>query len=68
MTGTMTLGKNKLNKIVSGGQTGADQAALDAAIKYGFSPWRLGSQRPKDREWHASVKLSFERDEVGQIS
>ena len=25
-----------LKKIISGGQTGADQAALDAAIEYGF--------------------------------
>jgi len=25
-----------LEKIISGGQTGADQAGLDAAIEYGF--------------------------------
>ena len=25
-----------IEKIISGGQTGADQAALDAAIKYNF--------------------------------
>jgi len=36
-----------IKKIISGGQTGADQAALDAAIKYNFS---YGGWIPKGRK------------------
>jgi len=36
-----------IKKIISGGQTGADQAALDAAIKYNFPH---GGWIPKDRK------------------
>lgn len=38
--------KIRLNKIVSGGQTGADRAGLDAAIKAGFT---VGGYCPKGR-------------------
>ncbi len=39
-----------LKKIISGGQTGADQAALDAAIKYGFphGGWIPKGRRAED--------------------
>jgi hypothetical protein len=40
-----------IRKIISGGQTGADQAALDAAIKYNFPH---GGWIPKDRRWKTS--------------
>ena len=35
-----------IRKIISGGQTGADQGALDAAIEYGFP---YGGWLPKGR-------------------
>ena len=38
--------QNKLNKIISGGQTGADRAALDWAIDHGFE---YGGFIPKGR-------------------
>ena len=40
-------GRIMIKKIISGGQTGADQAALDAAIKYNFPH---GGWIPKGRK------------------
>lgn len=40
------IGKYTLNKVISGGQTGVDRAALDAAITYGISH---GGYCPKGR-------------------
>lgn len=37
---------NRVRKIISGGQTGADRAALDFAIKHGIE---IGGYVPKDR-------------------
>lgn len=39
-----------LEKIISGGQTGADQAALDVAVKYNFA---YGGWIPKGRKTEA---------------
>ena len=33
-----------IKKIISGGQTGADRAALDVAIKMGYREWWLDTQ------------------------
>ena len=41
-----------IKKIISGGQTGADQGALDAAIKYGFP---YGGWIPKGRKTEAGL-------------
>ena len=38
---------NSLQKLISGGQTGADRAALDVAIRYGFPH---GGWCPKGRK------------------
>ena len=41
-----------IKKIVSGGQTGADQAALDVAIRYGIAH---GGWVPKGRKTEAGT-------------
>ena len=48
-----------LKKIISGGQTGADQAALDAAIKYSFSHggWITKGRKTEDGRLPDNYKL-----------
>jgi hypothetical protein len=58
----------RITKIISGGQTGADQAALDVAIDKGYSPWWLGTKREIDRGRHASRKIPAQRNGNGQLS
>jgi hypothetical protein len=48
-------GRIMIKKIISGGQTGADQVALDAALKYNFPH---GGWVPKDRK--NGVKSAFD--------
>ena len=48
-----------LKKIISGGQTGADQAALDAAIKYNFphGGWITKGRKTEDGRLPDNYKL-----------
>jgi hypothetical protein len=61
--------RNKvLRKIISGGQTGADQAALDAAIKYGMPH---GGWIPKGRKTEKGVlpsRYQMEEMKTGRYS
>ena len=53
-------------RIISGGQTGVDRAALDFAIKQ-HPLWRLGSQRAKDRGWDTPGEIQPSGDADSSI-
>ena len=46
-------------KIISGGQTGVDRIALDAALDFRSTVWWLVSRGSNGRRWKNSRQVSF---------
>jgi len=46
-----------IEKIISGGQTSTDRAALDFAIKHKYPAWWLDSERAENQGWDSAGKI-----------
>jgi len=56
-----------IRKIISGGQTGADRAALDWAISAGVPPWRIMPEGQKGRGRPDSASISTQGDALSGL-